>query len=63
MGAFSLFELFLVIFTYHAIMSFEGVMRVLVPVVCLVTVFLFERLQAKVKVDEETKKRLFPTDS
>ncbi len=63
MGVFSLFELFLVIFTYHAIVKFDGGMRVLVPIFCLVTVFMFERLQAKLKVDEETKKRLFPTDS
>ena len=49
MGAYSLFELFLVIFTYHALVAYEGSMRVLVPLLCLMTVLLFERLQLKLK--------------
>ena len=49
MGVYSLFELFLVVFTYHAISNFEGNMRALVPIICLVTVFLFERLQTRLK--------------
>jgi len=46
MGLFTLFELFLVIFSLYAILKYEGGMRILVPVMCLVAVFLFERLQA-----------------
>ena len=58
MGVFSLFELFLVLFTFYAILEYEGGMRILVPILCLVAVFLFERLQGRLKDDEEAKKRL-----
>jgi hypothetical protein len=58
MGVFSLFELFLVLFTFYAIFKFEGGMIILVPVLCLVVVFLFERLQGRMKEDEEARKRL-----
>jgi len=58
MGVFSLFELFLVLFTFYAILKYEGGMRILVPILCLVAVFLFERLQGRLKEDEEAKKRL-----
>jgi hypothetical protein len=33
-------------------------MRVIVPILCLFAVFLFERLQVRIKEDEEAKKRL-----
>ena len=58
MGLFTLFELFLVVFSLYAILKYEGGMRILVPVMCLVAVFLFERLQARLKEDEEARKRL-----
>jgi hypothetical protein len=58
MGFFSLFELFLVLFTFYAITKYEGTMRVIVPILCLFAVFLFERLQVRIKEDEEAKKRL-----
>jgi len=49
MEVFTLFELFLVLFTLYALFEFEGVMRILVPVICLVTVFLFEMLREGIK--------------
>lgn len=58
MGIFSLFELFLIMFTFYAILKYEGGMRILVPILCLIAVFLFERLQGRLKEDEEAKKRL-----
>ena len=58
MRIFSLFELFLVVFSLYAIFQYEGGMRVLVPILCLVAVFLFERLQGRIEEDEEAKKRL-----
>lgn len=58
MGIFSLFELFLVIFTFYAIFKYESGMRILVPIMCLVAVFLFERLQGRLREDEEARKRL-----
>jgi len=62
MDAYSFFELFLAIFTYHAVTNFEGSMRVLVPIICLVTVFLFERLRVRLKKDWKTRKIFFPTN-
>ena len=58
MGVFSLFELFLVLFTTYSIFKYEGEMRILVPILCLVAVFLFEKLQGRLKEDEEARKRL-----
>ena len=58
MGIFSLFELFLIMFTFYAILKYEGGIRILVPILCLIAVFLFERLQGRLKEDEEAKKRL-----
>ena len=58
MGIFSLFELFLIMFTFYAILKYEGGIRILVPILCLIAVFLFERLQGRLKDDEEAKKRL-----
>ena len=45
MKTFSLFELFLTVFTFHAV--YEGDMRILVPCLCLVTAYLFENLRKK----------------
>jgi len=58
MGIFSLFELFLVIFTFYAVFKYEGGMKFLIPILCLVAVFLFERLRGRLKEDEEARKRL-----
>ena len=63
MGKFSLFELFLVIFAYHAMVHYDGVMRVLVPILSLVIVLLCERLQIKIRNDGETRKRIVSTSS
>ncbi len=58
MNLFTLFELFLVVFTFYAILNYEGTMRAVVPLLCLVTMFLFERLRGKMKEAEESKRRL-----
>jgi hypothetical protein len=62
MRVFSLFELFLVVFGCYAIIKYEGGMRFLVPILCLVTVFLFERLRKNPEEDEKNKKRLLKHD-
>jgi len=49
MKVFTLFELFLVLFTFYALFEFGGVMRTLVPIICLITVFLFEMLRKGIK--------------
>jgi len=53
MGLFSLFELFLVLFTIYALFKYEGGTRILVPLLCLVAVYLFERLQGRMERLEE----------
>ena len=53
-----LFELFLVIFTLYAILNYKGSKAVLVPVLCLGTVYLFEQLRKNPpKKVEKTRKR------
>jgi hypothetical protein len=47
MRVFPLFELFLAVFTIYAIFKFDGGMRVLIPTLCLVAIFPFERLRKK----------------
>ena len=49
MRMFGLFQLMLCIFCLYALFTFEAEMRVTVPIICLVTVFLFEMLQARLK--------------
>ena len=49
MGASALFELFLVLLTYYAITNFVDVLRTVVPIMCLVTVLLFEVLEQMLK--------------
>jgi hypothetical protein len=56
MRAFSLFELFLTVVAIYALFKFEGGTRIVVPSLCLVVVFLFERLRKK-PVEGETKKK------
>ena len=57
MRTFSLFELFLTVVAIYALFKFEGGTRVVVPLLCLVIVFLFERLRKKpVEIETEKKK-------
>jgi len=57
MRVFSFFELFLIVFTFYAILILKGNMSILVPILCLVTVFLLEKLQGRFKEDEEARER------
>ena len=47
MKAFILFELFLVLFALYAIAHYEGGMQAVVPFLCLVIAFLFERVRRR----------------
>ena len=58
MGLFTVFELFLVVLTFYSILRFEGGTRIVVPILCLVVVFLLERLQRRLQEEEEAKRRL-----
>jgi len=54
----ALFELLLVIFAFYAAVEFEGTMRVVVVLMCLLAVFLVERLDKRIQEDEEVRERL-----
>ncbi len=45
-----LFELFLALFVLYGVLSYEGGEKILIPTLCLVSVFLFERLQTRIRV-------------
>jgi len=54
----ALFELLLVIFAFYAAVEFEGTMRVVVVLMCLLAVFLVERLDKRIQEDNEVRERL-----
>jgi hypothetical protein len=58
MRFFALFELLLVVFAFYGIIKYEGALRALIPMLCLFTVFLVERLQGRMDETEEAKNRL-----
>jgi positive regulator of sigma E activity len=58
MQVFSLFELLLVVFAFYAAYEFEGEMRITVVLLCLITVYLLERLEKRIEEDKEVRKRL-----
>ncbi len=58
MRIFVLFELLLVVFAFYGIIKYEGALRALIPMLCLLTVFLVERLQGRMGETEEAKNRL-----
>ena len=55
MRVFSLFELFLAVVAFYAIVTFEGGMRTLFPILCLSTIFLFEILRETPKKQLERR--------
>ena len=58
MKVYSLFELFLTVFAFYAILKFNGDMRIIVPSLCLLTSCLFGRLRANIKEKEGREQRL-----
>ena len=54
----ALFELLLVIFAFYAAVAFEGTMRVVVVLLCLLAVFLVERLDKRIEEDAEVRERM-----
>ena len=53
-----LFEIFLLILSFYSIASFEGVSKFTVPLACLFCIFWVQKLEKKVKEEEEDKRRL-----
>jgi hypothetical protein len=58
MKVYALFELFIIIFAFYAILEFEGDMRIIIPSLCLLTSFLFGRLRITLKEKEGRERRL-----
>ena len=58
MKVYYLFELFLTVFAFYAILGFEGEMRFVISSLCLLTSFLFGKLRANMKKKEGRKQRL-----
>ena len=54
----SLFEMLLVVFAFYAAVEFEGTMKLAVVLLCLLAVFLVERLDKSIQEDEEVRERL-----
>jgi len=58
MKVYTLFELFLTVFSFYAILEFEGDMRIIIPSLCLLTSCLFGRLRTNLKEKGEREHRL-----
>ena len=57
MKTISLFELLLTLFAFYTLFNYDVGIGILVPILCLFTIFLFERLRQRIKEDEEAKMR------
>ena len=58
MKTISLFELLLALFAFYSLFKYDVGIGILLPILCLVTIFLFERLRQRIKEDEAAKMRL-----
>ena len=58
MKTISLFELLLALFAFYTLFKYDVGIGILVPMLCLFTIFLFERLRQRIKEDEAAKMRL-----
>ena len=58
MKVYTLFELFITVFAFYAILEFEGDLRIIIPSLCLLTSFLFGRLRTGLKEKEGREQRL-----
>ena len=58
MKTITLFELFLALFVLYALFTYKTGADVIIPLLCLFTIFLFEKLRQRIKEDEDAKKRL-----
>ena len=58
MKTISLFELFLALFALYTLFTYKTGTDVIIPLLCLFTIFLFEKLRQRIKEDAEAKERL-----
>jgi len=58
MKIYFLFEVFLTVFAFYAVLEFEGEMRFIIPSLSLLTSLLFGRLRKGLKEKEGREQRL-----
>jgi hypothetical protein len=58
MKTITLFELFLSLFALYTLFTFKTGTDVIIPLLCLFTIFLFEKLRQRIKEDADAKERL-----
>jgi len=58
MKTISLFELLLALFAFYTLVTYDMGIGILVPILCLFTIFIFERLRQRIKEEEAAKMRL-----
>ena len=58
MKTITLFELFLALFTFYTLCTYKTGTDVLIPLLCLFTIFLLEKLRQRINEDEDAHKRL-----
>lgn len=58
MRVLSFFELLLALFGFYALLTYKAGKGMMVPVLCLCTMYIFEKLRQSMKEEEEAKQRL-----
>jgi hypothetical protein len=58
MNLLTFFELFLLALSFYSIASFDGLSKYTVPLACLFCIFWVQRLEKKMKEDEEARRKL-----
>jgi hypothetical protein len=58
MNVLTLFELFLLALSFYSLASFSGVSKLTVPLACLFCIFWVQKLEKRMREEEEARKRL-----
>ncbi len=58
MNLLTLFEVFLLVLSFYSLTSFSGVSKYTVPLACLFCIFWVQKLEKRMKEEEEVRRRL-----
>ena len=58
MNLVTLFEVFLLVLSFYSLAAFTGVSKYTVPLACLFCIFWVQRLEKRMKEEEEARKKL-----
>jgi hypothetical protein len=58
MNLLTLFEFFLLALSFYSIASFSGLSKLTVPLACLFCIFWVQKLEKRMREEEEARKRL-----